>query len=64
MNDMVEVVRCKDCKHRPTIDGEYNSGFDLNFPDIECPLQCADGWYNRMPGDNWFCANGERRRKA
>lgn len=62
--DAVPVVRCKDCKHRP-IDRreEYNkmTGFGLEFPDSYCPCQCEDGWYNWFPGDDWYCANGERR---
>ena len=56
-----ELIRCKDCKHRPTIDREYEDGFDINFPDMICPCQCEDGWYNWMPEDDWYCANGERK---
>lgn len=56
-----ELIRCKDCKHRPTIDGEYEDGFDINFPDMRCPCQCEDGWYNLMPKDDWYCANAERK---
>lgn len=55
--DAVPVIRCKDCKHRPT--GE--TGDDLEFPDDECPCQCDDYWYNWKPADNWFCGNGERK---
>lgn len=62
--DMVHVVRCEDCKHRP-IDHreEYNdmTGFSLEFPDNCCPCQSEDGWYNWYPDDDWFCGNGERR---
>ena len=44
--DMVEVVRCKDCKHN------YKS---------ECPCFCTgDPYYSWVPDDNWFCADGER----
>lgn len=59
--EMPELIRCKDCKHRPTIDGEYEDGFDINFPDMICPCQCEDGWYNWMPKDDWYCANAERK---
>ena len=52
----VEVVRCKDCKHRPT--GADRD--DLEFPDERCPCQCEDGWYNWKPADDWYCGNGER----
>jgi len=43
--DMVEVVRCKDCKRR----GTYN-----------CPVYVGgDGMYSEP--DDWFCADGERK---
>ena len=61
--DAVLVVRCRDCKHRPT-DNRYMddmTGFAIEFPDGKCPCQCDDGWYNWYPDDDWFCANGERR---
>ena len=50
---LVEVVRCKDCKHRPTE--------ELDFPDGKCPCECEDSYYSRYPADDWFCPNGERR---
>ena len=53
-----EVVRCKDCKHRPDGTG---ANHDLEFPDDRCPCQCEDYWYSWKPDDNWFCGNGERR---
>lgn len=59
--NMGELVRCKDCKHRPKIDGEYENGFDLEFPTSKCPCQCDDGYYNWMPNNDWYCANGERK---
>ena len=63
--DVVEVVRCKDCKYRPkSIDGA-TQGFDVWFAyDSKCPCECDDGWYNWYPKDDWFCANGERRADA
>ena len=54
-----EIIRCKDCKHRP-FDGEDTQGFRVEFPDEKCPCQCDDCWYNWRPSDEWFCANGER----
>ena len=63
-SDMVNVVRCRDCKHRPTDNRDRDNdmtGFAIQFPDGKCPCQCEDGWYNWYPGDDWFCANGERR---
>lgn len=53
-----EIVRCKDCKHRPK-KNEYSS--DLEFPDDECICQCADYYYDWMPEDDFYCARGERR---
>jgi hypothetical protein len=53
--DAVRVVRCKECKHRPKYDGPNR----LVFPDGICPCQCDDEYYNWMPSDNWFCADGE-----
>ena len=53
--DAVPVVRCKDCKHRPT----GTNRDDLEFPDDKCPCECEDYWYSWKPLDNWFCGNGE-----
>lgn len=55
--DAVEVVRCKDCKHRPT--GENRD--DLEFPDDKCPCKCEDYWYSWKPADEWYCGNGEQK---
>lgn len=58
--NMGELIRCKDCKHRPTINGEYKNGFDLKFPTHRCPCRCNDDeYYSWMPEDNWYCPNGE-----
>ena len=57
MKFMCEVVRCKDCKHRPT----GTNRDDLEFPDEKCPCQCEDFWYSWKPSDNWYCGNGERK---
>ena len=55
--DTVQVVRCKDCKHRPI----GTNRDDLEFPDDKCPCKCEDYWYSWKPSDNWFCGNGERK---
>ena len=59
-----EVVRCKDCKHRPELklysdrQGNYTA---VEFPDgSKCPCQCEDFFYSWYPNDDWFCANGEQ----
>lgn len=56
----ISIVRCKDCKHRPSGTGVNH---DLEFPHDEyiCPCRCEDFWYSWMPDDDWYCANGERR---
>ena len=63
--NMVEVVRCKDCKHRPKEPNfeTYESGFDLEFPEgSKCPCRCyGDEWYSWYPDDEWFCADGEHK---
>jgi len=60
-----ELIRCKDCKHRPKKKYEdYHEGFNLVFPDdSRCPCECEDPWYNWMPNDDWHCGNAERREK-
>lgn len=58
--ERAEIVRCKDCKHRPIMPDDHTDGFDLKFPDAKCPCQCDDGWYSWYPQDDWFCANGLR----
>lgn len=62
--DVVEVVWCKDCIHRPSrIHGaeDEREGLNLEFPDYWCPMQCEDDWYNIMPRDDFFCGYGERK---
>ena len=56
--DVVEVVRCKDCIHRPSGTGVNH---DVKFPDDECPCKCPDTWYSWMPPDDWYCASGKRK---
>ena len=49
------VVRCKDCKHRPNENYEFPEG-------SKCPCHCSgDEYYSLIPDDNWFCADGEQR---
>ena len=59
--DVVEVVRCKDCKHRPIDTQEEGNGFDYEFPEeYGCPGYCDDGYYAQRFDDNFFCACAER----
>lgn len=56
---VVEVVRCKDCIHRPSGTGVNHH---VEFPDKVCPCQCLeDPWYSWMPPDDWYCADGKRK---
>lgn len=55
-----EIVRCKDCMHRPKDPESKGVGQSLVFPDDVCPCQIGDNWYSWMPKDDWFCADGER----
>ena len=63
--DVAEVVRCKECRHRPLmVDGDvkdpnYNES-DLH-EDYTCPYLCyEDEFYNCMPSDDGFCSCGEK----
>lgn len=56
-HDIVEVVRCRDCKHRPYEDANGNPV----FPDDVCPCQCSeDPYYGWNPPSDWFCPKGEK----
>lgn len=60
-----DLVRCKECKHRPIkedADGA-DHGFNLITPnELErCPCLVEDGWYSWMPDDNFYCGYGEVR---
>ena len=57
-NQPEAVVRCKDCKHRPTKNLELEQ--ILEFPDGVCPCQNPDDdYYSWYPADDWYCADGE-----
>lgn len=57
----IDIVRCKDCIHRPRRMWESVDGFGLEFPDYVCPCYCDDEYYSFMPKDDFFCARGERK---
>lgn len=53
-----EIIRCKDCKHRPIEkDGEI---MPPKEDDWKCPCLCDDYFYSWRPKDKFFCASGER----
>lgn len=56
----IEIVRCKDCKHRPYKD-EDGDVYEPDWGDYTCPFLCEDSYYNGMPEDDFFCKRGERR---
>ena len=57
-----EIVRCKDCIHKPTTKGR-SYGCDVKFPDETCPFCNEDDeYYNLMPpSDDFYCGYGERK---
>ena len=62
--DAVEVVRCKDCKHRPITEdfwgiiGPEDENGELDYT---CPFLCSDPFYSKIPKDEFYCACGERK---
>ena len=59
----IDIVFCKECKHRPVkedADG-VDWGFNIIAPEgsSRCPCLVDDGWYSWMPPDNFFCGYGE-----
>ena len=60
-----EIVRCKDCKHRPEVKERKIYGRVEKYPvfpeDSICPAcNTSDSYYSWIPDDDWFCADGER----
>lgn len=55
-----DIVKCKDCIHKPRLVVEGRVRPIVFFPDENCPCACDDSWYDYVPDDDWFCANGER----
>lgn len=63
---LIEIIPCKECKHRPIKDDPDGAdyGFNIVAPtdgDDLCPCLVEDGWYSWMPEDNFYCGRGERR---
>ncbi len=60
-NVIGELIRCKDCKHRPYQDGCGNV-VPVEKECSPCPCVVDDDWYyNYIPKGDWYCANGERK---
>ena len=60
----IDIVFCKECKHRPIKEdaNEEDYGFNVIAPneDERCPCLVEDGWYSWIPKDNFYCGYGER----
>ena len=72
-----ELVRCKECKHRPHTnewghieppqvlsDDQWDGWADdekMYEDDMTCPYVCGDSYYNRIPEDNQYCDRAERK---
>lgn len=64
--ELVEIVRCKNCIHRPIKGEEGVHDTDppkdsRGYEDNTCPCLCDDYWYSWYPSDEWFCPEGESR---
>ena len=59
--DVVEVVRCKDCKHR-ILNENYGIKGHLIYTKAICDLDTGDYYELGREAwkDDWFCADGER----
>jgi len=64
--ELVEIVRCKNCVHRPIKSEDTHNifppkdGRGFGFGDYTCPcLNEDDYYYSWYPSDEWFCANGK-----
>ena len=59
--DVAEIVRCKDCIHRPKKIMDECTGFDYEFEEeYACPGYCDDGYYAQDFGDVFYCAWGKK----
>ena len=63
LKEQETVVRCKDCKHKPTVTRTKYSDYYVEFPEgSNCPCQNpSEQYYSWCPDDDWFCADGERK---
>ena len=50
--DVVEVVRCKDCRH---------FGKNKEYRDTKLPFSFCDKFHHNIMTDNDFCSYGEKR---
>ena len=59
----IDIVFCKECKHRPKLSDENGERYGFNVEEVSerCPCVCEDGWYSWMPPDDFYCGYGERK---
>lgn len=62
--DVVEVVRCKDCKHR-IVNEHYGKKGYMRLKAM-CTLDTGDPFAlgRDAEDDNWFCTDGEKREEG
>ena len=55
---IIEIICCKDCKWR----GKVLSDGSIEWPDdlYKCPGRVDDPYYDWIPDDDFYCANGEK----
>ena len=60
-----ELIRCKDCKHRPYKDERGHVVPPEEDEELSlCPcVDDGDWYYNYIPMGDWYCANGEPKEK-
>lgn len=56
----VEVVKCKNCAHRPILQEIQRNIYHVVAPDDICPFGRVEDYIQIMPEDDFYCANGER----
>lgn len=54
-----ELVRCRDCAHKPHDEGRKAVADDPD--DYTCPCLTGDPWESGVPCDDFFCAYGEKK---
>ena len=67
IREVRELILCGECRHKPVKEDPNGPsyGFNLIKPeggDCRCPCLVSDGYYSRMPADDFYCGYGERSR--
>lgn len=56
-NELVPIVRCKDCKWWDKVDNIDGVNYGT------CERKCTAIRKDAFPNENWFCADGKRKEK-